>query len=726
MTQEATVPFELGSDLPLVNPADDAFGYAGFASQLADAIMRNASPQGLVLAVHGQWGSGKSSLLNFIKHDLRALPEDRRPVTIDFNPWWFEGREQIASQLLGQFSAQLPDRLKHARTVAKLVGKYSEQIATAAADYSGFGWAKGPVAWVLGMIPSLKSMTEPSGIPQIKKKVADAINNTGKRFVFFVDDIDRLTPDEARDLFRAIKALADFPEVVYVLFFDRAEVGRALSASLKIDGEAYLEKIVQAPFHLPAVNKTLLQQKLFKGLDAILDSRPMPMPFDKNRWGEILWNGLDRFIRKPRDIVRVHNALSVTYPPVAGEVNAVDFIALEFLRVFEPGVYAGIRDDKELFCGVNTWTHNKDSARAFMEKWRDALPEPSRDWLVAVVGSLFPRVAEALGSHHFTGGDRSEWRRELRVCSPDCFDVYFQFAVPAGQVSKAELDALIAQESPDAMVATLLAAKNVVHADGHTKARDLLERLRDFDQIEPAQAEKLVEAIIATSPTLLANEDERGIVALPNRWRILGLVADLLERLPRTERQAVLLRLAGDSPALHSVVGLADMALRAKRDPSKAHKAMLDLDDDFADALAGKVGARLNASSLEALLASPEMDFVVHRWSQWGDESLIPPVFEPMLADDGRLLALIDKFVRTGQIHSGRETTETYHVSMTALGKAVDIASIEPRVRALQSRSDLTRRQRAALRRVLKGLERIAAGQDPDDYFDSDDDSASS
>src|SRR6478735_7782304 len=126
-----TVP-ELGSDLPLQDPADDAFGYAGFASQLADAVVRNPSPQGLVLAVHGQWGSGKSSLLNFIKHDLQALPEERWPVLIDFNPWWFDGREQIASQLLEQFSAQLPDRMKHAREVAKLVGKYSQQIATAA------------------------------------------------------------------------------------------------------------------------------------------------------------------------------------------------------------------------------------------------------------------------------------------------------------------------------------------------------------------------------------------------------------------------------------------------------------------------------------------------------------------------------------------------------------------------------------------------------------------
>lgn len=202
------ISWELGSDLPLVDPVEDAFGYAPFASQLASAIVSNKSPQGLVLAVHGKWGSGKSSLLNFIKHDLAKLPEDRRPVLVDFNPWWFEGREQIAAQLLEQFSSQLPDRLKHVRSLARLVGKYSKQISDAAADVSGYGWIKKPLAWLLGWIPGLKLLTEKTGIPSVKKKVAAALKQSGKRFVFFVDDIDRLTPDEARDFFRAINVVA--------------------------------------------------------------------------------------------------------------------------------------------------------------------------------------------------------------------------------------------------------------------------------------------------------------------------------------------------------------------------------------------------------------------------------------------------------------------------------------------------------------------------------------
>ena len=115
----ATNSWDLGSDLPVSDPANDAYGYAPFASQIARAIVSNSNPHGLVLAIHGTWGSGKSSLLNFIKHDLTTLPEHERPVLVSFNPWWFEGREQIATQLLGEFSAQLPDKAKYSPTIWK-------------------------------------------------------------------------------------------------------------------------------------------------------------------------------------------------------------------------------------------------------------------------------------------------------------------------------------------------------------------------------------------------------------------------------------------------------------------------------------------------------------------------------------------------------------------------------------------------------------------------------
>lgn len=724
MADEAIQPWELGSDLPLENPADDAYGYAPFASRLATAIVGNKSPQGLVLAVHGKWGSGKSSFANFIKHYLKNLPEDRKPVIVDFNPWWFEGRDQIASQLLAQFASQLPDRLKYLRPLASLVGKYSKQIADVAADVSGWGWIKKPAAALLSWIPGIKALTKKTDVPSVKKETAAALKSLGKRFVFFVDDIDRLTPDEARDFFRAIKALADFPEVVYVLFFDREEVAKALSTSLRMDGEAYLEKIVQAPFHLPAVDRQQLQQKLFKGLDSIIEAHPMPFAFDQSRWAEVYSDGLDRLIEKPRDIVRILNAISVAYPPVAGEVNPVDFIALEFLRVFEPVVYGSIRDAKEFFIGAPTQLdYKKAEEKAYFEAWRAALPEGQKEQLADLVGRIFPKVAAVLSTDRFVSNDSGSWRKELRPCSEANFDVYFQFGVPPGHVSRAELDRLANQHSPEGIASLLLEAKDVVFPDGHSKARDLIERLRDFDQLEPGQAANLIKALVDNGHRLLRKADERGgFFAMPNRWRLAGLVCKQLERLAVAQREELLLGLARTSPGLWSLVDLADDTLRSKQDPSKAPKALLDLSDGFPELMSKTVGGRLDRATLDELMSMPDLDFIVHRWGRWGDEARIRQVFEPMLADDDKLSVLLDKFVRTGTMQSGNKVSETYQLSMKPLAAAMDLEALAPRVNGLLSRPNLTERQRATVRRFNQGMKAIAQGKDPDGmHFDDDD-----
>ena len=95
MTTQKHDSIGIGSDTPQTDPANDAFGYAPFAQKIAKAVCNVPNPHGLVMAVHGPWGSGKSSLLNFVKYYLSDLPKDKQPVVIDFNPWWFSNREHL-------------------------------------------------------------------------------------------------------------------------------------------------------------------------------------------------------------------------------------------------------------------------------------------------------------------------------------------------------------------------------------------------------------------------------------------------------------------------------------------------------------------------------------------------------------------------------------------------------------------------------------------------------
>mgnify|MGYP001067267550 CR=1 FL=1 len=61
-----------------------------------------------------------------------------------------------------------------------------------------------------------------------RKRIEDALRKTGRRIVVFVDDIDRLDADEIRVVFKMVRLVADFPNVTYLLAFDRPRVEEAL------------------------------------------------------------------------------------------------------------------------------------------------------------------------------------------------------------------------------------------------------------------------------------------------------------------------------------------------------------------------------------------------------------------------------------------------------------------------------------------------------------------
>jgi len=176
------------------------------------------------------------------------------------------------------------------------------------------------------------------------------VHQHDRDFGRLIDDIDRLTAEEIRQLFRVVKAVADFPNVIYLLAFDIEVVVKALNSMQNTPGEQYLEKLVQLPLDLPAPDKTGLQDMLTKRLDMALTGTN-ELLFDRSRWVNLYVEGIADFFVTPRDVIRFCNAMAFNYPAVSNEVNAVDFIVIELLRVFSPKAYYFIRDNESIFAG---------------------------------------------------------------------------------------------------------------------------------------------------------------------------------------------------------------------------------------------------------------------------------------------------------------------------------------------------------------------------------------
>jgi hypothetical protein len=95
----------------------------------------------------------------------------------------------------------------------------------------------------------LASIGQPRDLQEQKKAAALALAALSRRIVVFIDDLDRLEPTEIAEVLRLVRAVADFPNVIYVLSYDSNAVTSALEAVLEIeDGTEYLEKFIQVNF----------------------------------------------------------------------------------------------------------------------------------------------------------------------------------------------------------------------------------------------------------------------------------------------------------------------------------------------------------------------------------------------------------------------------------------------------------------------------------------------
>ena len=80
----------------------DALGYADIAAGLSRFLRNPKTLPPLTVAVTGEWGSGKSSLMNLLKADLRRAGFR----TVWFNAWHHQKGEQLLASLFANLRTQ--------------------------------------------------------------------------------------------------------------------------------------------------------------------------------------------------------------------------------------------------------------------------------------------------------------------------------------------------------------------------------------------------------------------------------------------------------------------------------------------------------------------------------------------------------------------------------------------------------------------------------------------
>ena len=119
------------SDRPILEIEEDLLGRSGFSEDLADAIASWHGKDSLVIALHGDWGSGKSSIKNMAVSKLKGLPENK-PDIVEFSPWEWAAQEKITASFFQEISNSIGriDKSKSGKKLAATLKKYGRYLNT--------------------------------------------------------------------------------------------------------------------------------------------------------------------------------------------------------------------------------------------------------------------------------------------------------------------------------------------------------------------------------------------------------------------------------------------------------------------------------------------------------------------------------------------------------------------------------------------------------------------
>lgn len=434
------------SDKPIKSSEQDLLGRITFSKQLGEAIYKYDGKDGLVIGVFGKWGTGKTSILNMVVNEINYLSEsdDERPIIVNFSPWNYTDKDNLISIFFDDLRKKIKfnSNNEKMKQIVKAIDQYSGVLnllsyTSVVINQNWIMMLKYPLKYFYQYIRG--KILEDTNLAKAKTNLEKVLVKSNQKIIVIIDDIDRLTDTQIRDIFQLVKQVGNFPNIIYILSMDRDVVCRALESVHNIDGADYLEKIVQIPFEIPALLKPRLRElfliKLEKAVKAISDNPKI----DQSYWSEVVTNCIEPYIETLRDVNRVINTFQFRYKILYEETAIEDMVALTTIEVLEPQLYQWIGRNKDLLC--STYSHSFSALSRDKSDYRTSICEELKklgintDIGIKFLSTLFPVFANDIDECDYKYTE-SNIRETMRVAQKERFDSYFMFDLGGIPVSR--------------------------------------------------------------------------------------------------------------------------------------------------------------------------------------------------------------------------------------------------------------------------------------------------
>ena len=494
-----------------------------------------------------------------------------------------------------------------------------------------------------------------------------------------------------------VRAVADFPNVAYLLAYDPSVLAKSLESALGVkDGKAFIEKVVQASFAIPEPIGFDLRSWLAEEAAAIFD-RTVMTPEADERLERALSCWSSEYISTPRDVVRTTNALKLHIAPLANRLDPADGLFIQIIRLHKP----------KLHNWAERYLVKKFSSdpNDFHLAWKDAVEDTEFDQasrlaeIIGKQGDAQLRLLEDLRQHlpqasiadshspsAFRAEEQQQFSTERRLYSPSYFRLYFALSLPTGSMSDEEVTDFLDMCLRD-QEAAIHHFRNRCTEDrpqGGNMAQVLLSRILERkEDISPDQIPALF--------VVLGDSMDDFARGLPERagsppWlygdarEIFGLIGRIDDKGKRKTAMEQIFVNATSLAWLNSIVTDAIIEHGSARHQPKPVKQRL-LTKEELHLVNRKFLERLEQADADKLKETPYFLSLMYGWHWAGGGERVKSWVRQQSSNDAELIDLLNLLMSKSSVSYGNGTRDNYYLA----GKTLEMffGSVEGVIRAL-------------------------------------------
>lgn len=390
-------------------------------SVLYDAIDTAYSSDAYVIGLEGEWGTGKTTIANLVKH---RLDKNENICVVENFDFWTTGSSATLLQSMYDALLRALDVNYNSIRMNKLLKRTSKFVINV------------PTAGKI-FDEVINENISQDDVNQLHEELEELILNSDKKYVFFVDDLDRASKSQVLFLLKMLGTLFNLPNLVFVLLYDKERMEKIIEEKDEIN-PAFEEKIINQEIRVPKASKEAANRVYKKSLNEA--AKVYGISDNKLQDLELAIDLIVNQIKSIRELKRIINSVVSIAFSKENNLNKSDSLLLEYIYFEEPSLYELIKEnglyfisqdftlEEQLLLGIQDETENTKRLKSFYDKKLTKYKK-----YIPLLEEMFPYVKsyyshDRLNLYPGIITDKSKdgsRRKQRRICSSHYFDLYF-------------------------------------------------------------------------------------------------------------------------------------------------------------------------------------------------------------------------------------------------------------------------------------------------------------